>query len=292
MISVGILDGDGLYQARRRAPRYRLLALVVAICLAVFTVSFVSHALWCMMNSDNVVEGTVTLEVLEKTGWEEDVNDQGSPVEWRNGLGTAGGLLNIDNEFPGTWWHENRWTDDGGNEHEPTLAVMGNIVNGVDGYIIAGNNIAPWDAAKSNTQTPIPVLPTTKWTDVVANQWKKHAPAGSDLKRVFRSAVAYIESKKLIETALEMTGESGDLDQLSPWPGVDFTPGNNPTEMPMDSATEAFMGLLGSAHVAGSAYLVIQYRAIFGKKRINKITVWDSPTKPAPNMLIHMEDLS
>jgi hypothetical protein len=43
MISVGILDGVGPIQARRRGPRYGLLTLIVAICLAVFTGSYLSH---------------------------------------------------------------------------------------------------------------------------------------------------------------------------------------------------------------------------------------------------------
>jgi hypothetical protein len=43
MISVGILDGAGPIQARRRGPRYGLLTLIVAICLAVFTGSYLSH---------------------------------------------------------------------------------------------------------------------------------------------------------------------------------------------------------------------------------------------------------
>jgi hypothetical protein len=42
MISVGILDGAGPIQARRRGSRYRLLTLIVAICLAVFTRSYLS----------------------------------------------------------------------------------------------------------------------------------------------------------------------------------------------------------------------------------------------------------
>jgi hypothetical protein len=117
-------------------------------------------------------------------------------------------------------------------------------------------------------------------------------PAGSDLMRVYRSKVAYFESKLLMETALEKTGNSGDLDELSLWPGVDITPGDKPTEMPMKPAIEAFMGLLGSSHAAGPAYLIIQYRAIFGKKRINKIKLWKAPGVPAANMLLYFVDVS
>jgi hypothetical protein len=72
-------------------------------------------ALWCMMNFDTVVEGTVTLKVLTATGWEED-EDQGAVTGWHKGLGTADGLMGTDNEFARTWWHENEWEDDGGNK--------------------------------------------------------------------------------------------------------------------------------------------------------------------------------
>ncbi|KAF1924234.1 uncharacterized protein M421DRAFT_403508 [Didymella exigua CBS 183.55] len=44
MISVGILDGAGPIQARRHSPQYCLLTLIVAICLAVFTGSYLSHS--------------------------------------------------------------------------------------------------------------------------------------------------------------------------------------------------------------------------------------------------------
>lgn len=43
MISVGILNGAGPTEARRRGPRYRLFALIVGICLAVITGSHFSH---------------------------------------------------------------------------------------------------------------------------------------------------------------------------------------------------------------------------------------------------------
>jgi hypothetical protein len=158
----------------------------------------------------------------------------------------------------------------------------------MDGYIIAGHNEAPWAVADT---IPREKFPPTKWTDVVAVQWNQHVPAGSNLRRVYRSNVAYPQSKRLIESALEKIGKSADLDELPLWPGVDFEPGDHPTVIPMEPATEAFMGLLGCSHAAGPAYLGIQYRAIFGKKRINKIKVWHAPDVPAPNMLLYFEDL-
>ncbi|KAF1924235.1 uncharacterized protein M421DRAFT_403510 [Didymella exigua CBS 183.55] len=49
-----------------------------------------------MMNSNTVVEGTVTLEILTATGWEE-YDDQAAVNDWRDGLGTADGLMRINN---------------------------------------------------------------------------------------------------------------------------------------------------------------------------------------------------
>ena len=166
---------------------------------------------------------------------------------------------------------------------------MGNIVNGMDGYMIAGGNFTPWDVKLPEVEAWM--LLNTKWTDIMAVQWNQYA-AGSDLKRVYRSNVIYGESVALIETALEKIGKSGDVNDLPLWPGFEFTPGKNPTETPMQPATEAFMGLLGSSHAAGPAYLVIQYRAIFGRKRINKIKIWKDANKPAANMLLYMGAIS
>jgi hypothetical protein len=42
---------------------------------------------------------------------------------------------------------------------------MGNIVNGENGYIIAGENVAPWEAMP---KLPRSELPNTKWTDIMA----------------------------------------------------------------------------------------------------------------------------
>ena len=170
---------------------------------------------------------------------------------------------------------------------------MSNIVNGDDGYIIAGGNFGPADAVEYMDDPPPQWMwPTTKWTDFMAVAWGQYA-AGKDLKRVYRSAVIMPETKLLMESALLKVNKlpSGDLDDLPHWPGIDFVPGRNPKKTPMTPAVEAFMGLLGSSHAAGPAYLVIQYRAIFGKKRVNKIKIWRSENKPVANMLLYMESL-
>ncbi|EUC41394.1 hypothetical protein COCMIDRAFT_106287 [Bipolaris oryzae ATCC 44560] len=244
------------------------------------------------MKSDNVQAGTVTREILENTGWREleEVPEHLSD-DWRESLGTGDGLMNTANEFPSQWDHEEVWKDDEGRVREPTTAVMGNIVNGENGYIIAGTNWGPM-ASKDNDM-PVWMIPNTKWTDIVAVQWNQYV-AGSDIKRIYRSNVIYPESRDLMETALEKVGKSGDLADLPLWPGVDFTPGKNPTKTPMKPATEAFMGLLGSSHAAGPAYLFIQYRAIFSKKRINTIKLWKTEEEgkdPKVNMLLYVEDV-
>ncbi|XPS71826.1 hypothetical protein M3J09_004003 [Ascochyta lentis] len=246
------------------------------------------------MGSDDVVAGTVTLETLLSTGWEEDDElDEMVPASYHMALGRADGLLNTANEVPRGWDHSNIWTGDDGRERNPTTATMGIILNGDDGYIIAGGNFRP-AATVNDLPDPPPqwMWPTTKWTDIMAVSWGQYA-AGKDLKRVYRSGVIMADTKALMESALLKVNKlpSGDLDDLPQWPGVDFVPGRTPTKMPMTPAVEAFMGLLGSSHAAGPAFLVIQYRAIFGKKRINKIKIWRSEKKPVANMLLYMESL-
>ncbi|EMD58282.1 hypothetical protein COCSADRAFT_104241 [Bipolaris sorokiniana ND90Pr] len=244
------------------------------------------------MNSDNVQAGTVTRETLKNTGWRElDQVPEQLSNDWHESLGAADGLTNTANEFPSQWDHEELWTDDQDRVRQPSDAVMGNIVNGEDGYIIAGTNYGP--LVSKPTDVPVWMLPDTKWTDIVAVQWNQYV-AGSNIKRIYRSNVVYAESRDLMETALEKVGKSGDLADLPLWPGIDFTPGKNPTKTPMKPATEAFMGLLGSSHAAGPAYLFIQYRAVFGKKRINKIKLWKADKEaqePIVNMLVYAEEV-
>jgi hypothetical protein len=170
---------------------------------------------------------------------------------------------------------------------------MGNIVNGDDGYIIAGGNFGPADAVKF-IQPPPPewMWPTTKWTDILAVMWNQYA-AGKDLKRIYRSNVITEETLDLMESALLKVKKlpSSGMKNLPLWPGVDFVPGKNPTKTPMTPAVEAFMGLLGSSHAAGSAYLFIQYRAIVGRKSVSKIKLWQTETKDTKktNMLLYFE---
>lgn len=128
----------------------------------------------------------------------------------------------------------------------------------------------------------------------MAVMWSQYA-AGKDLKSVYRSSVTMKETKALMESALLKVNKlpSGDLvDDVPRWPGVDFVPGRTLTRMLMTPEVEAFKGLLGSSHGAGAAYLVIQYRAVFGgKKRINKIKIWLSENKYTANMLLYLESI-
>ena len=173
---------------------------------------------------------------------------------------------------------------------------MGNIVNGDDGYMIAGNNFGPRVTVSALPERERPeewMWPTTKWTSFVAVMWDEYA-AGKDLKRVYRSNIVTPDTKDLMASALLKINRlpSDDLgDDLPRWPGLDFVPGDDPTTLPRTPQAEAFLGLLGSSHAAGPAYLGVQYRAIFGKKRINKIKIWRHSYLPTQNMLLYFEDL-
>jgi len=68
-----------------------------------------------MMNSVDVKAGTVTLETLLSTGYEEDDDmDSYISASYRESIGRADGLLNTANEVPRGWYHSNVWTDDDG----------------------------------------------------------------------------------------------------------------------------------------------------------------------------------
>lgn len=70
-----------------------------------------------MMNSDDVIDGTVTLETLLSVGWDEDDEvDEEIPIDYRRSLGRADGLTNTANEFVRVWYHSNKWTGDDGKE--------------------------------------------------------------------------------------------------------------------------------------------------------------------------------
>ena len=84
---------------------------MLSSCFVLMTIT----ELWCMMNSDDLQVGTLTLQTLLSTGWEEDDEvEEGIIKAWRKGLGTANGLMNTANEFPRSWDHVNIWTDDQG----------------------------------------------------------------------------------------------------------------------------------------------------------------------------------
>jgi hypothetical protein len=72
-----------------------------------------------MMNSNDVMAGTVTLKTLESTGWEEDdEQDPEIPNYYRETLGKADGLLKTANEVSRGWDHSNMWKGDDGRERD------------------------------------------------------------------------------------------------------------------------------------------------------------------------------
>ena len=72
-----------------------------------------------MMNSDDVIAGTVTLETLLSTEWkEDDEQDEEIPKDYRFSLGRADGLLNMANMVSRGWDHMSKWTGDDGRERD------------------------------------------------------------------------------------------------------------------------------------------------------------------------------
>lgn len=157
-------------------------------------------------------------------------------------------------------------------------AQFDNIVNGNQGYIIAGNNVSPVDVAKKAAEedpdTAMMAPPLSKWSDIVAIQWsEKAASGGAALQYVVRSGIRNANTIEMIRKAFKVSGET----TVGAWPGVDFEPTDATDALPsdLDDATQAFIGLLGTYHAAGPAYLLAQHHDVFGGMRyISKIRIW------------------
>jgi hypothetical protein len=165
------------------------------------------------------------------------------------------------------------------NQNSQTLgAQFDNIVNGEQGYIIAGNNISPVDIEKKALQddpdSNVKAPPLSKWSDMVAIEWSdKAASGGAALQYVVRSAIRNANTIEMIRQAFQTVGQT----TVGAWPGVDFEPTDATSDLPaeLDDATQAFIGLLGTYHAAGPAYLLAQHLDVFGGLRyISKIRVW------------------
>ncbi|KAH8197678.1 hypothetical protein TruAng_008137 [Truncatella angustata] len=112
--------------------------------------------------------------------------------------------------------------------------------------------------------------PLKRWSDIMAIEWSREE-AASALNFVIRSGITNDNTKAMIKQAYISTGRT----KVPTYPGVDFAMAEGNTK----AQTEAFYGLLGTYHGAGVAYMLAQHRAVFGKRRIERIRAWALTTE-------------
>lgn len=158
------------------------------------------------------------------------------------------------------------------------------------GYIIAGVNVSPNDVVSRRAQEVPPVTlvspPLKAWSDIVAIQWKMQAvPQMNGIPRslqyIFRAGISNENTLARIGDAFRIAlgVDSFDTDEQIedyPWPGKDFAP--------TDENPEPFLGLLGTYHAAGPAYMLAQHQSLFGALEIKKIRVFEGLS--TANMLL------
>ncbi|KAK8075256.1 hypothetical protein PG997_009919 [Apiospora hydei] len=265
--STGILDGHMRPAAgdkRRRASKYRLFGIIVSVILALWLGSCLSHSIHHERRPD----------LRKRHAFDEPLGFNDSHALLRSSVLVPRAVTESDWQKKVTTGHR-------------TL-VHDEIRSGAAGGVTAN------------------VLQETGWEEddevdiTEAESWRKplgqadgRLNAANEVQRWWTHNNDWRDGqgntrRELIDAALAKVGR-GEWQELPDWPGVDFEPSGNLNKKPYRPETEAFLGLLASAHGAGPAYLLIQYRNIFGKKRIPKIKLWKSSI--GPNMLLYVEDV-
>ncbi|KAI1170192.1 hypothetical protein F4777DRAFT_584156 [Nemania sp. FL0916] len=250
------------------------------------------YMLWCLMKNRDAIQSIFTFPDLARYGWEADEFDGESLQVYRDNIAP----LYSDSEFAFNDKNDQGWGNlqlldwkNNGQSVLPTCSGFQNIYNGPQGYIVACANVSP--AASGAEELPPPLQ---KWSDVSALQWQSVA-AGQQLNYIVRRHVNNWNTRMCIYSALRDAGQA----TLPTWPGVDFTIKDDGTG-PLASG---FLGLLGTYHGAGGAYMLAQHRSIFGQKTITKIRIWDEKNAwpisgdpldqryMSPNMLMWVDDV-
>jgi hypothetical protein len=133
------------------------------------------------------------------------------------------------------------------------------VINPVDGMIVAYDNLSPIEACRGE-QCDSSVTPRLKfWSDVAFFQWKSRASEESELKYVLRYNIVNSVTNYVVE-AINFANDSETL----PWPGVAY-----------DADSEGGQALLGTPNGSSIAYMLVQHRRYLGHKIVDKITVFD-----------------
>ncbi|KAH8800837.1 hypothetical protein F5884DRAFT_540164 [Xylogone sp. PMI_703] len=196
---------------------------------------------------------------------EDDVQSFRNHITPLYGKGDGALGLGTTNEVSQMYAQLLLWEDEDGNEVVPSLGFFKNIVNGPEGYIIAGSNTSP----ESSDVRVVPAL--SKWSDIVAIQWTSFAGQNpAPLGLVIQSSVRNANTLAIIQRAFITIGQA----TVPLWPGIDF----ERTDRSTPQQAQAFTGLLGSYHGAGPAYMLAQHQMLFGQRMITRIRIWAETT--------------
>jgi hypothetical protein len=162
-----------------------------------------------------------------------------------------------------------------GHTHEHPMIVEGalypatdgllcQIINPLDGVIVAYDNITAGSMTKELGLDPSRVPKLDHWSDIAYLQWLSKAYEGSNLRYVLRYGVINHDTRFVVNF---LGLQSGLI--VSEWPGRTYRAGS-----------PEFSALLGSPNGSGVAYLLIQHKRQLGHKTVDRVTIfrkkWDT----------------
>ncbi|TEA10519.1 hypothetical protein C8034_v009635 [Colletotrichum sidae] len=167
--------------------------------------------------------------------------------------------------------HEKEFTYKNGRKGQPTRGHYTNVAVARSGAFIFDSNFSPKYARVSNkainpNKNPgdIPDLDTL--SDLAWFQWHDSCMAigasPGSLKVVFRSRITYVPTYDTVIEALRKAGH----DRVPGW--------NQRITLSMDE--DEGMAILGTAHGASTAWMLLQHKKDMGLKAIKEVVVWGS----------------
>jgi hypothetical protein len=155
----------------------------------------------------------------------------------------------------------------------PILSYFLQVINPVDGILVAQDNLSPLEAYRSENFEEFDLPDLRFWSDVAFLQWKSQASEDSELKYVLRYNVTNYTTNFVVEAINE-----ANCCKTLPWPGVDY-----------DVASEEGKALLGTPNGSSTAYMLIQHKQQLDHKTVDKITVFEHQRELM--LLFHIVDV-
>ncbi|TDZ74293.1 hypothetical protein CTRI78_v001002 [Colletotrichum trifolii] len=175
-----------------------------------------------------------------------------------------------DEEFPldknqnGVYYiaHDTKFKKPDGTEGQPTEGFYSNVVNPAARTFIFDSNMSPTYHKQMYGKGDVPEMDTL--SDFALYAWRDacfvKGVDPKELKVVFRTGVSYGPAFKTVMEALEKAGHT----QVPRW--------EERIVLPMTE--DPGRAVLGTLHGAGVAWMLIQHKDIFGKKKIKEVAVF------------------